>query len=177
MKYKIGVMGKAGRSKGIAENLVKSAEIVGREITRQGCILVTGGCMGVSEIATKGTLGEKGETLWYSPAKNLKEHIEPPISYPYPPENVKVIFTGIGKVGRNVLSITESDGVIFIGGGIGTLNEFSIATHEGKVMGILEGMGSFVEEIAERIEKEGNEKGGVLIRDRDPKRLVEKVIK
>lgn len=176
MRCKIGVMGKAGRSKGIPENLTRVAEIIGKEIANQGCILVTGACMGVPDIAAKAASNQGGLVLGYSPAKNLREHLEPPISYPRPSENMELIFTSYGKIGRNVLSIFECDGVIFIGGGIGTLNEFSIAAHEGKVMGIVTGVGGVIEEIVEKIEREGNGKGGVIIKDKNPKRLVRRVI-
>lgn len=177
MKYKIGVMGKAGRSKGIPDKLVKAAKAIGQEIARQGCILVTGACMGVSHIAAKAASDEKGLILGFSPAKDLRGHIEPHISYPYPPENMELIFTGYGKVGRNILSISECDGVICVGGGMGTLNEFSIAAHEGKVIGILEGLGGFVEKILPKIESQVSEKAGaILVKDKNPKRLVKKVI-
>jgi len=176
MRCKIGVMGKAGRSKGIPENLTRVAEIVGKEIANQGCILVTGACMGVPDIAAKAASNQGGLVLGYSPAKNLREHLEPPISYPPPSENMELIFTGHGKIGRNVLSIFECDGVIFIGGGIGTLNEFSVASHEGKVIGIVTGLGGVIEEIVEKIEREGNGKGGIIIKDKNPKRLVQRLI-
>lgn len=175
MRYKIGVMGKAGRSKDIPKILKKNARTIGKEIAKQGCILITGACMGVPDIAAKAAGKAGGLVLGYSPVKTLKEHIEPPISYPRPSENIELIFTGYGKVGRNILSIFECDGVILIGGGIGTLNEFSMAAHEGKVIGILEGMDGVVEELLAKIEKEGDGKGGKIIKDRNPKRLVKRV--
>ena len=132
------------------------------------------------QIAAQAGAKEKGIILSYSPAKNLKEHLEPPISYPYPAKNTELIFTGQGKIGRNVLSILECDGVIFIGGGIGTLNEFSIAYHEGKIIGILEVVGSIIEKI---LKMEGDFKSGAgkeikakIVKDKDPKKLVEKVL-
>ena len=176
MKYKIGVMGKADRSKGVPENLARVAEIVGKEIANQGCVLVTGACMGVPHIAAKAASNQGGLVLGYSPAKNLREHLEPPISYPRPSENMELIFTAHGKIGRNVLSIFECDGVIFIGGGIGTLNEFSIAAHEGKVIGIVTGVGGIIEEIVGKVERKRSEKGGAIIKDKNPKRLVQRVI-
>jgi len=42
MRIKIGIIGKAGRSRGLPETLVKSAKIIGKEITKRGCVLVTG---------------------------------------------------------------------------------------------------------------------------------------
>ena len=132
------------------------------------------------QIAAQAGAKEKGIILSYSPAKNLKEHLEPPISYPYPAKNTELIFTGQGKIGRNVLSILECDGVIFIGGGIGTLNEFSIAYHEGKIIGILEIVGSIIEKI---LKMEGDFKSGAgkeikakIVKDKNPKKLVEKVL-
>jgi len=178
---KIGIIGKAGRSKELPENLIRSAKIIGKEVAKNGCILVTGSCMGVSDIAAKAAIKENGIVLGYSPAKDLKEHIEPPISYPKPAKGEISIFTGFGKIGRSVLSITECDGVIIVGGGIGTLNEFSIAWHEGKVIGILEGVAGVIEKILtlEKEFKQGTAKEfkAVTIKDKNPKRLVEKVIK
>ncbi len=180
MKYKIGVMGKAGRSKDLPSNLVKNAEIIGRKIAREGCVLVTGACMGIPEIAAKAAGKAGGLVLGYSPAKNLKEHMEPPISYPQIKTGIIPIFTGYSKVGRNVLSIVGCDGVIFVGGGIGTLNEFSIAYHEGKVIGILEKVEGIVEKVLaleeDLIKGTGKYFGVAVVKDKDPERLVEKVI-
>lgn len=180
MRIKIGIIGKAGRSKELPEILIKNAKIVGKEVAQKDCILVTGSCMGVANIAAKAAAEKKGIVLGYSPSSNLKEHIEPPISYPKPARNEIFIFTGFGKIGRNVLSITECDGVIIIGGGIGTLNEFSIAYHEGKVVGVLEGVGGVTEKILalENDLKEGTGKEfkGIIIKDKNPKRLVKRVV-
>ncbi|MDO8436059.1 MAG: alpha/beta fold hydrolase [bacterium] len=180
MRYKIGVMGKAGRSRGLPDKIMKAAEIIGKEIAKKNCILVTGACMGVADIAAKAASKQGGFVFGYSPAKNLREHLEPPISYPYPPNDTELIFTGQGKIGRNALSITECDGAIFIGGGIGALNEFSIAYHEDKVIGILEGLGSIVEKIL-KIEADlkggtGKEIKAIIVKDKNPKKLVERVI-
>ena len=105
-------MGKAGRSRELPEELKRGAEIIGKEIAKNGCILVTGACMGVADVAAKSASKQKGLVFGYSPAKNLREHLEPPTSYPYPAKNTELIFTGQGKIGRNVLSILECDGVI-----------------------------------------------------------------
>lgn len=180
MKIKIGVIGKAGRSKELPEILRENAEIIGKEIARQDCILVTGACMGVPDIAAKAAVKEGGFVLGYSPAKDLKEHLEPPISYPRPAIDEIPLFTGFGKIGRNILTVVGCDGIIIIGGGIGTLNEFSIAYYEGKVIGILEGVGGVIEKILafEEDFKAGTAKEfkPVIIKEKNPKKLVEKVI-
>lgn len=175
MKYRIGIAGKAGRSKQLSRELMNSAKETGREIAKANCLLVNGACMGVSFLSANGAVEEGGIVLGFSPANNLAEHIEPPISYPYPPEGMELIFTGEGKLGRNIRWVKESEAVICIGGSIGTLNEFSIATHEGKIIGILEGMESILEKI--NVDEEAKQKSdAVIIRDSDPKRLVKKIV-
>ena len=171
-------MGSAKRSRDLKESLIRKARETGEAIAKEGCILVTGACMGLPYEAAKAAGKKGGNTLAYSPASDFKEHIEPPISYPYPSLNSEIIFTGIGKTGRNVLSIKECDGVIFIGGGIGTFNEFSIAFHEGKVIGVLTGTKGVVEKILKlATEREmGRKTGAVLVFDPKPQRLVKKVI-
>ncbi|MFN2531187.1 MAG: hypothetical protein ABR555_07815, partial [Pyrinomonadaceae bacterium] len=52
-----------------------------------------------------------------------------------------VVFTGFGLKGRNVVLVRSCDIVIFIAGAMGSLNEFTIAHDEGKVMGCLTGTG------------------------------------
>ncbi len=180
IQYRIGVMGKAGRSKDLPLTLIKKAEIIGRKIAKENCILVTGACMGIPEIATKAAEKAGGLVLGYSPAKNLKEHIEPPISYPRIKEGMIPVFAGYSKIGRNVLSVVGCDGVIFVGGGIGTLNEFSIAYHEGKVIGILGGVEGITEKVLaledDLVKGTGKNFGAIVIKDKNPEKLVEKVI-
>jgi len=179
-KIKIGVMGSAKRSKHLPEELEKKAKLLGKEIAKENCILVTGACMGVPYFAAKASSKEGGVSLGYSPAANYKDHIMPPISYPEPFENQVLLYTGTGKIGRNVLSIKDSDGIIILGGGTGTLNEFTIAFHEGKVIGVLETKDGSVEKFLNSEGKDvlsSKSKESVLIKDTDPKRLVKKVIK
>ncbi len=175
MNYRIGIAGSAGRSKRLSEELTKAAQEVGNEVARQGDILVNGGCMGVSYVASEAACQKDGMVLGYSPAKDFQEHLQPPISYPYPPAGMHLIFTGTGKVDRNVGWIRESEGVIFVGGGIGTFNEFTLAVHESKVIGILDG----IEGVCNKMSLDflvGDKFSGVIVRDKDPKILVKRVI-
>lgn len=176
MKYKIGLMGSAGRGIRLPEELLRKAREIGREIAKNDCILITGGCMGTPHEAAIGAGKEGGIILGFSPAATLKEHLEPPISYPLPTKNSIFIFTGFGKEARNVLAIRTCDAVIFIAGRSGTLNEFSLAYQLGKVIGLLIGTGGITEkfpEIANWIQKDT---GALIISDSDPQNLVKKVI-
>ncbi len=182
-KIKIGVMGSAKRSKELPKELKEKAKIIGEEIAKNNCILVTGACMGVPHVAAKGCLGKNGVSLGYSPAANYQEHIMPPISYPKPLKNQILLYTGLGKIERNLRSIIDCDGVIIIGGGIGTLNEFSIAFHEGKVIGVLETKMNEAEGSVEKFLKNEGEnsfskkvKEATIIKGKDPRELVKKVI-
>ncbi len=173
--FKIGIMGKAGRSKDLPKLLSEKAKIIGREIARNKHILITGACMGIPHVAASACSKAGGLVLGYSPSKDIKAHVEPPISYPQDVKNMIHIFTGYGKIGRNVLSIFGCDGIICVGGGIGTLNEFSIAYHEGKVIGVLLGSHGVIEETIKHKEY-FRETGAIIVKDRDPKKLVRSVM-
>lgn len=176
IKYKIGVMGSAGRGKKLPKELLLKARKLGEEIAKQGCILITGACMGVPHEAAKGTNSENGMIIGFSPASCLKEHLEPPISYPSPVTNCILIFTGLGKEGRNIISVRSCDAVIFLGGSAGTLTEFSLAYHMGKIIGVLEGTGGITEEIPMLVKSIKKDTGAIVLSSSDPKKLVRKII-
>jgi uncharacterized protein (TIGR00725 family) len=171
MKYKIAVIGSAeGKT---SERLLTSARIIGREIARHGCFLLTGAGTGLSYEAVKGAKDCGGFTVGFSPAENQLEHVE---KYNFPLDNFDfIVYTGFGYKGRVVPFIRSSDAVIGIAGRTGTLTEYTTASDEGKVIGVLLGSGGasrFMKKIEESFEK----KGGKKIFNRDPKILVEQVV-
>ncbi len=176
IKYKIGVMGSAGRGIKLSKELLEKAREVGREIAKNDCILITGACMGAPHEAAIGAGEEGGLIIGVSPSANFKEHTEPPMSYPPPLKNMIHIYTGFGREGRNVVTIRSCDAVILIAGHSGTLNEFSIAYQLGKVIGVLKGVGGISEKIPELVSYINKETGVVLVSDSNPKNLVRKVI-
>ena len=95
----------------------KIAEEVGREIARQGAILVCGGLRGVMEACARGAKLEKGLTIGILPGNDFMEansYIDVPI------------VTGLGHA-RNILVVRSSNALIAVEGGFGTLSEISIA--------------------------------------------------
>src|SRR6266545_4624709 len=60
-----------------------------------------------------------------------------------------IIYTGFGYKGRNVINVRTADIVLIVGGATGTLNEFTIAYDEGKIIGVLEGSGGVTDHIRE----------------------------
>ncbi|MBI2609683.1 LOG family protein [Candidatus Giovannonibacteria bacterium] len=172
LKIKICVSGAAETDYCGPEALEVSKEL-GREVARQGAVLVTGATTGVPYWACIGAKEIGGFSVGLSPAKSEREHIEEyklPLDY----QDI-IIYTGFGYAGRNLLLTRSADAVIFGCGRIGTMNEFTIAFEDKKPMGILRGAWDTDELFKEIIEK-GHRGPGIIAYDENPKILVEKVI-
>ena len=87
-----------------------------------------------------------------------------------------IIYTGFGLKGRNVINVRSADIILLIGGATGTLNEFTIAYDEGKIIGVLEGSGGVVDHIREIIDFCKKPTRGVVLFDNDPETLIEKCL-
>ncbi len=99
----------------------KLAEAVGRELAKQGAILICGGLGGVMEAACKGASSEGGVTVGILPGDN-RETANPYVQIP--------IVTGMGYA-RNIAVVKSAQAVIAIGGNYGTLSEISHALQSG----------------------------------------------
>jgi uncharacterized protein (TIGR00725 family) len=97
------------------------AEEVGREIARNGAILVCGGLGGVMEAACKGASSEGGLTIGILPGDN-RQAANPYVQIP--------IVTGIGQA-RNAAVVKSAQAVIAINGSYGTLSEIGHALQRG----------------------------------------------
>jgi uncharacterized protein (TIGR00725 family) len=87
-----------------------------------------------------------------------------------------LIYTGFGLKGRNVVNIRASDIVIIFGGGMGTLNEFTIAYDEGKVIGVLLGSGGIADHIDEIVSFARKTTSAVMISDTDVDVLIDRCL-
>ena len=67
----------------------------------------------------------------------------------------------------------SADIVIIFGGATGTLNEFTIAYDEGKIVGVLEGSGGCADHIKEVIDFCKKQSRASVLFDADPESLVE----
>ncbi len=101
-------------------------------------------CPGLPHDALLGAKETGAFTLGISPAFSEYEHVN---EYHSPLENDMMIYTGQGFMERDVINIRSSDGVVFVSGGIGTLNELTIAYDEGRPMGILTGTGGISDSV------------------------------
>lgn len=146
---------------------------LGREIVRQGGIVVTGATTGFPLWAAMGAKEVGGFSLGFSPASSEKEHIE---SYNLPVEYMDVIvYTGFGFPGRDLILTRSSDAVLFGCGRIGTIHEFTISFEDGKPIGVLEADWE-TDEVIKQILASGHRENPRIVFDKDPKKLVEKVI-
>jgi uncharacterized protein (TIGR00725 family) len=141
MKIKIGVMGSAEEMPDVYEK----AEALGRAIAARDAILLTGATTGLVYVTGKAARDAGATHVGISPAHNAEEQVE---RYALPIDACDaIIYTGFGLKGRNVVLVRSCDVVVFISGSIGSLNEFTIAYDEGKVIGCLTGTGGVADEI------------------------------
>jgi len=174
-KYKICVSG-AAETGHCGADAFKLAEELGREIIRQGAVLVEGATTGFPYWASKGAKEEGGIVVGISPADSEGEHIK---HYKLPVDHHDlIIYTGSGYSGRNLLLTRSADAVVVGCGRMGTLNEFTIAFEDKKPIGVLEGDWETDEIIKAMIEKShrGQEMASKIVYSNNPKELIEKVI-
>jgi uncharacterized protein (TIGR00725 family) len=117
---------------------LRMAEEVGRLVAQRNGIVVTGGLSGVMEAVSRGAKGAGGVVIGILPGfdkSDANEFVDIAIT------------TGMGWM-RNTLTVRAADAVIMISGGIGTLNELTVA-YELKPTVILEGSGGWSSRIRE----------------------------
>ena len=172
LKLKIGVCG-AAETGTCGPNAFEEGKELGREIVRQGGVLVTGATTGFPLWVAIGAKEEKGVSIGVSPAANEREHVD---TYRLPLEYMDlIIYTGFGFSGRDLLFTRSCDAVILGCGRIGTIHEFTIAFEDGKPIGILEGEWTMADTIKDIIAR-SNRSNDKIDFDKDPKVLVQKTI-
>ncbi|RJQ14523.1 hypothetical protein C4553_00400 [Candidatus Parcubacteria bacterium] len=172
-QYKIAISG-ASETSHCGPNIHELSEQIGREIVKQGGVVITGATTGAPYWAAKGAKEEGGLSIGFSPAASEKEHLK---VYRLPTDYFDVIvYTGFNYSGRNLILMRAADAVIVACGRMGTLNEFTIAFEDKKPIGILEGPWATDETIKEMVEQ-AHRGPGKIVYDPDPKSLVQKVIK
>lgn len=137
-KLKIGVMGSASGPQIEDPVARKKARELGREIARRGYYFINGACPGLPHDALLGVKEIGGFAVGISPAFSAYEHTH---EYMSPDGHDVIMFTGMGFMERDIINIRSSDAVVIVGGGIGTLNELTIAYEEGRPLGILTNSG------------------------------------
>ena len=149
------------------------AKEVGREIARQGAVIVTGATTGFPLWAAKGAKEAGGFSVGFSPASTEREHLE---VYRLPIECMDLmIYTGFGYVGRDLLLTRASDGIVIGPGRIGTIHEFTIAYEDGKPLSILHGDWD-TDEVIQNIMDKSHRQNDMVSFSNTPKEVVAKAI-
>jgi uncharacterized protein (TIGR00725 family) len=173
MKIKIGVMGSASDSSEASANdaLAKKATSLAQAIAARDLLVLTGATTGLVYVVGKAAQDAGAFHLGISPAANNWEHVE---KYKLPLDACDlIVYTGFGLKGRNVVLVRTCDIVLFVAGSMGSLNEFTIAHDEGKVIGCLRGTGGVADEADYLLAKFSKESGAQVFQHTDPKKLVD----
>lgn len=172
LKKAIGVFGSSVGK--LSQESVKKARSLGQAAARNGCSIVTGACAGLPYEAALAAKKGGGIVIGVSPAGSQSEHRE---KYRYPIDCFDfIVYPGSGYKGRNVIAVRSCDIAIFIAGGIGTLNEFTIAFDEGKSIGILKETGGMTDIVEDVIKRAVRETGASVIYDSDPEKLLQRLL-
>src|SRR6266568_2243842 len=134
----ITVIGKAARDPKdpVPPRALAAAEEVGRLLAERGAVVVSGGLSGVMEAVSRGAKSANGLVVGVLPGFDKRD------------ANAYVdiaLTTGMGWM-RNTLTVRAADAVIMISGGIGTLNELTVA-YQDKPTVILEHTGGWSDRI------------------------------
>jgi len=174
-RIKIGVMGSASGPTIRDPRAQALARSLGEAVAERGCICITGACPGLPDLAAEGAKARGGFVFGVSPAFSEAEHREvygsPMLHYDM------ILFSGMGLMERDIVNIRSSDAVVIVGGGIGTLNEFTVAYEEMKPVGVLTGTGGIAEHIADILAKAGRHAPPErVLYEPDPARLVDRLL-
>ena len=155
-------------------SLAEKATNLARSIAARDVLLLTGATTGLVYVVGKAAHDAGAFHVGVSPAGDLNEHEE---RYKLPSDSCDlIIYTGFGLKGRNVVLVRSCDIVIFIAGAMGSLNEFTIAHDEGKVVGCLTDTGGVADEAQYLLQKFSKKTGARVFQDTHPDRLLDACI-
>ncbi len=173
-KFKIGVIGSASGPQTEDPAAIEKALKLGKEIGSRGHIMINGACPGIPDEAAKGAKSEGGMVIGISPAFSQHEHVHEYLS-PTVYQDI-MIYTGQGFMERDIINIRSCDAVVIVSGGIGTLNEFTIAYDEGRAIGVVTNSGGISNSIPHIVEEVCHRKVPPnLVFDDDPTALMDKL--
>ena len=143
-------------------------------IAKLDCVLITWACPGLPNEAALWARWAWGYVIWVSPAFSEKEHKE---SYRSPLIWYDVIlYTWEWLLERDIMNIRASDAIIVVWWWVWTLNEFTIAYDEWKLIWVLEWTWGIADHIPRILEICDRGQDGRVIIEKDPKQLVSKIL-
>ncbi|WP_434287810.1 TIGR00725 family protein [Celeribacter sp. SCSIO 80788] len=138
----IGLIGRSSRpGETLPPVLLDAAEAVGKAVAQAGAALVTGGTGGVMEASSRGAKAAGGLTVGFLPYGDAeKANAYCDLVFP----------TGMGTI-RNILTARCCHSLIMLGGGVGTLNELTVAYDAGVPVVALEGCGGWSDRLRDTL--------------------------
>ncbi len=178
MRTKVGVMGSAAPDSARLDSgkvLVEKAEQLAQAIAKRDVVLFTGATTGLVYVVGKAAHDAGCFHVGISPASNELEHVE---LYHLPLDACDtIVYTGFGLKGRNVVLVRSCEIVLFVAGAMGSLNEFTIAHDEGKIIGCLTRTGGVADESEFLLQKFGKRAtASRVFTDDDPEKLIEQCL-
>jgi uncharacterized protein (TIGR00725 family) len=151
--------------------LVEKAERLARVIATKDVVLLTGATTGLVYVVGKTAHDAGAFHIGISPGSNEVEHVN---AYKLPLDACdSLICTGFGLKGRNVVLVRSCDVVLFIAGAMGSLNEFTIAHDESKIIGCLTGTGGVADEFEYLVQRFGKRSTARVFHNEDPEQLLD----
>ena len=172
MRIKVGVMGSASdtRRPDAEGALTEKATRLATAIASRNVILFTGATTGIVHHVGKIAREAGAFHVGISPGCNQREHLD---QYKLPLDACDtIVYTGFGLKGRNVVLVRSCDIVVFIAGAMGSLNEFTIAHDEGKVIGCLTGTGGVADQSEYLLQHFGKRTTAQVFHNEDPEQLI-----
>jgi uncharacterized protein (TIGR00725 family) len=172
MDTTVGVMGSASESGASdRDSLIEKGESLAKVIAQRKLVLLTGATTGIVYVVGKAAHDAGALHVGVSPAHNREEHKE---KYKLPLDACDfIVYTGFGLKGRNVVLVRSCDIVLFIAGGMGSLNEFTVAHDEARIIGCLTGTGGVADESDFLLQKFSKGSAARIFEDDDPNRLLD----
>jgi uncharacterized protein (TIGR00725 family) len=154
--------------------LREKALALGKVIASRDVILLSGATTGLVYETGKAASDAGALHIGISPATDEGEHVE---RYQLPLDAcAAIIYTGFGLKGRNVVLVRSCDVVLILAGSIGSLNEFTIAYDEGKVIGCLTGTGGVADEVERLARTFQKQTKARIVYDGDPAKLIDRCL-
>lgn len=153
-KYQIAIIGYAGLEEYPKGMIIKPevfdyAYQLGKLIAKQGWTVITGGKSGVMEAANKGCKDANGISVGVVTGDKrftANKYVD-----------VEVI-PGTFNCGEEMTLVTMSDALIILGGGMGTLQEITIAYRQGKPIFSIRGLGGWSEKFEQVVQLDERDK-------------------
>lgn len=177
LKPRVGVLGSATAiaQSSEGERLRALAHGLGHSIAERDLTLFTGATTGLVYEVGNAARTHGAMHIGISPASSREEHVQ---RYKLPTEACReIVYTGFGLKGRNVVLVRSCDIVLFVAGGMGSLNEFTIAHDERKIIGCFSGTGGVADNADYLLAHFSKSNDARVIQEADADRLLDTCIR